>query len=42
MSGKAGELQASSLKAVNRLWIYMQVIIVLCVLASFVIALVKL
>jgi hypothetical protein len=28
--------------AVNRLWIYMQVIIVICVIASFVIALIKL
>jgi hypothetical protein len=28
--------------AVNRLWIYMQVIIVVCVIASFVIALIKL
>jgi hypothetical protein len=28
--------------AVNRLWIYMQVIIVVCVVLSFVIALVKL
>jgi hypothetical protein len=28
--------------AVNRLWIYMQVIIVICVVASFVIALIKL
>gem|GEM_PF-5860819 len=28
--------------AVNRLWIYMQVIIVVCVVASFVIALIKL
>jgi hypothetical protein len=27
---------------VNRLWIYMQVIIVICVIASFVIALIKL
>jgi len=27
---------------VNRLWIYMQVIIVICVVASFVIALIKL
>ena len=28
--------------AVNRLWIWMQVIIVICVIASFVIALIKL
>ena len=28
--------------AVNRLWIYMQVIIVICVIASFVIAIIKL
>jgi hypothetical protein len=28
--------------AVNRIWIYMQVIIVICVIASFVIALIKL
>ena len=32
----------TSLMAVNRLWIYMQVIIVICVVASFVIALIKL
>ena len=29
----------TSLRAVNRLWIWMQVIIVICVIASFVIAL---
>ena len=34
--------RATSLMAVNRLWIYMQVIIVVCVVASFVIALIKL
>ncbi len=28
--------------AVNRLWIWMQVIIVICVIASFVIAIIKL
>lgn len=28
--------------AVNRLWIYMQLIIVICVIASFVIAIIKL
>ncbi len=32
----------TSLMAVNRLWIYLQVIIVICVVASFVIALIKL
>ena len=34
--------RVTSLMAVNRLWIYMQVIIVICVIASFVIALIKL
>ena len=33
---------ADSLGAVNRLWIWMQVIIVICVIISFVIAVIKL
>ena len=32
----------TSLMAVNRLWIYMQLIIIVCVLASAVIAIIKL
>ena len=41
-AGAAFDSRPTSLMAVNRLWIYLQVIIVICVVASFVIALIKL